>query len=191
MSTDLILAIDQGTTGTTCLLVDADLQVRARATREFPQHFPQPGWVEHDPEELWQSVLATIAEVMRSSGIAATRVVAIGITNQRETSLIWDRHTGEPLHRALVWQDRRTAGACEACKAGRPRRARSGQDRPGARPLLLGHQARSGCSTTSPARAPAPRPASSPPAPSTPTWCGGSAPARPTSASRATPHARS
>ena len=117
MSTDLILAIDQGTTGTTCLLVDADLQVRARATQEFPQHFPQPGWVEHDPEELWQSVLATISEVLRSSGVAATRIAAIGITNQRETSLVWDRRTSAPLHRALVWQDRRTAGVCEALKA--------------------------------------------------------------------------
>jgi glycerol kinase len=115
MSTDLILAIDQGTTGTTCLLVDADLQVRARATREFPQHFPQPGWVEHDPEELWRSVLAAIAEVTR--GADPARIVAIGITNQRETSLVWERSGGAPIYRALVWQDRRTAGVCEALKA--------------------------------------------------------------------------
>ena len=112
MSTDLILAIDQGTTGTTCLLVDADLQVRARATREFPQHFPQPGWVEHDPEELWQSVLATIAEVVRSSGAEATRIAAIGITNQRETTVVWNRKTGQPIHHAIVWQDRRAEPAC-------------------------------------------------------------------------------
>ncbi len=117
MATDLILAIDQGTTGTTCLLVDASLQVLARATHEFPQHFPQPGWVEHDPDELWASVIAAIATVLQRSGIAATRIAAIGITNQRETSLVWDRSTSAPIHRALVWQDRRTAGVCEALKA--------------------------------------------------------------------------
>ena len=116
--TDLILAVDQGTTGTTCLLVDANLRVVARATREFPQHFPQPGWVEHDPDELWASVLATIADVIAASSGAAARIAAIGITNQRETSLIWDRKTGAAVHRALVWQDRRTAGVCEALKAG-------------------------------------------------------------------------
>jgi len=117
MSADLILAIDQGTTGTTCLLVDASLKVLARATREFPQHFPQPGWVEHDPEELWQSVLAVIADAMAHSGADTARIAAIGITNQRETSLVWDRRTGTAIHRALVWQDRRTAGVCEALKA--------------------------------------------------------------------------
>ena len=117
MPADLILAIDQGTTGTTCLLVDSGLKVRARATREFPQHFPQPGWVEHDPEELWHSVLAVIAEVMSRSGADATSIAAIGITNQRETSLVWDRRSGAAIHHALVWQDRRTAGVCEALKA--------------------------------------------------------------------------
>jgi glycerol kinase len=118
MSTDLILAIDQGTTGSTCLLVDRDLRVLARSTREFPQHFPQPGWVEHDPEELWASVLGVIADVLAASGAAPARIAAIGITNQRETSLVWERRGGAPVHRALVWQDRRTAGVCEALKAG-------------------------------------------------------------------------
>ena len=126
MPADLILAIDQGTTGTTCLLVDSGLKVLARATREFPQHFPQPGWVEHDPEELWRSVLAVIADVLRlmrlmplmpHGGAEAARIAAIGITNQRETSLVWDRRSGAAVHRALVWQDRRTAGVCEALKA--------------------------------------------------------------------------
>ena len=117
MTCDLILAIDQGTTGTTCLLVDAGLRVLARSTREFPQHFPQPGWVEHDPDELWGSVLAVIADVIASSGVEAGRIAAIGITNQRETSLVWERSGGAPIHRALVWQDRRTAGVCEALKA--------------------------------------------------------------------------
>ena len=117
MTRDLILAIDQGTTGSTCLLVDPQLRVLARATREFPQHFPQPGQVEHDPDELWGSVLAAIGDVLDQSGAPATRIAAIGITNQRETSLVWERASGRPLHRALVWQDRRTAPACEALRA--------------------------------------------------------------------------
>lgn len=117
MTADLILAIDQGTTGSTCLLVDPELRVLARATREFPQHFPEPGWVEHDPEELWRSVLAVVAEVLEQSRAPASRIAAIGITNQRETSLVWERTSGRPLHRALVWQDRRTAGVCEALRS--------------------------------------------------------------------------
>ncbi len=119
MSTPLILAIDQGTTGSTCLLVDSDLQVRARSTHDFPQHFPSPGLVEHDPEELWTSVLKGIREVravMESSG-EPHEIAAIGITNQRETSLIWSRETGAPIHKALVWQDRRTAKRCDELKA--------------------------------------------------------------------------
>ncbi len=115
-SPDLLLAIDQGTTGSTCLLVDQNLRVLARKNREFPQHFPKPGWVEHDPDEVWASVCSTLAEVMAMSGVDPKRIAAIGITNQRETSLIWDRKTGRPLHRALVWQDRRTAGHCEQLK---------------------------------------------------------------------------
>jgi glycerol kinase len=113
MSADLILAIDQGTTGTTCLLADCELAVLARSTHEFPQHFPRPGWVEHDPDELWQSVCAAIADVMAHAGVDPSRVAGIGITNQRETSLVWSRRDGKPIHRALVWQDRRTATACE------------------------------------------------------------------------------
>ena len=99
MTRDLILAIDQGTTGSTCLLVDPQLRVLARATREFPQHFPQPGQVEHDPDELWGSVLAAIGDVLDQSGAPATRIAAIGITNQRETSLVWERASGRPLPR--------------------------------------------------------------------------------------------
>jgi glycerol kinase len=117
MTSDLILAIDQGTTGSTCLLVDPQLRVLARATREFPQHFPRPGWVEHDPEELYGSVLGAIADVLAASGVDTGRIAAVGITNQRETSLVWERDSGRPLHRALVWQDRRTAQACEALRA--------------------------------------------------------------------------
>lgn len=109
---DLILAIDQGTTGSTCLLVDANLTVLARATTEFAQHYPKPGWVEHDPDEIWASVLSSIEQVLARAELPATRIAAIGITNQRETSLIWDRATSAPLHRAIVWQDRRTAEHC-------------------------------------------------------------------------------
>jgi glycerol kinase len=114
MSADLILAIDQGTTGTTCLLVDPELRVVAQAKHEFPQHFPQPGWVEHDPEELWASVLAGISDVLERSRVPRTSIAAIGITNQRETTLVWDRASGERVHRAIVWQDRRTASMCES-----------------------------------------------------------------------------
>lgn len=110
--TDLILAIDQGTTGSTCLLVDGALNVVGRASRPFPQHFPQPGWVEHDPKELWDSVCGAVADVLEASGADPGSIVGIGITNQRETSVLWDRKTGEPIHRAIVWQDRRTADTC-------------------------------------------------------------------------------
>ncbi len=113
---DLILAIDQGTTGSTALLVNRELEILARANREFPQHFPRPGWVEHDPDELWASVCDAVAEVMRASEVDPSRIAALGITNQRETSLIWERSSGRPLHRALVWQDRRTANTCAALK---------------------------------------------------------------------------
>jgi glycerol kinase len=116
VSTELILAIDQGTTGTTCLLVDRELQVLARATHEFEQHFPQPGWVEHDPAQLWTSVCVAIADVLSRCEGAAARIVAIGLTNQRETAIVWDRHSGAPIHRALVWQDRRTADICAALR---------------------------------------------------------------------------
>ena len=114
---DLILAIDQGTTGSTCLLVDAELQVVAKHNHEFPQHFPQPGWVEHDPDEVWSSIVRAIADVLAKSGVAPSRIAAIGVTNQRETSLLWDRKSGAAIHRAIVWQDRRTASRCEELQA--------------------------------------------------------------------------
>ena len=116
MSRDVILAIDQGTTGSTCLLVDATMRVVARATHDFPQHFPEPGRVEHDPNEIWSSVSAAIADALARSGIAASRIAAIGVTNQRETSLVWRKDDGRPIHRAIVWQDRRTADACAALR---------------------------------------------------------------------------
>jgi glycerol kinase len=102
----VILAIDQGTTGTTCLLVDDELEIRGRGYAELPQHFPKPGWVEHDPREIWRSVLEAAERALVETP------TAIGITNQRETTIVWDRRTGEPVHNAIVWQDRRTADRC-------------------------------------------------------------------------------
>ncbi len=107
-----LLAIDQGTTGTTALVMDADGRTRGRATQEFEQHFPQPGWVEHEIEDIWQSVLASVRTAIDRAGIGWGAIGAIGITNQRETTLVWERATGRPIHRAIVWQDRRTADRC-------------------------------------------------------------------------------
>jgi glycerol kinase len=109
----MLLAVDQGTTGTTCLVVDEELRVRASGYREIAQHFPRSGWVEHDPEELWDSVLAAAAEALTGARIEARDLDAIGITNQRETTIVWERSSGRPVHRAIVWQDRRTAERCK------------------------------------------------------------------------------
>jgi glycerol kinase len=107
-----VLAIDQGTTSTRALLFRADMSIAATAQQEFPQHFPADGEVEHDPQDLWSTTLATCRDAMRQAGATASDIAAIGITNQRETTLLWDRATGVPLHRAIVWQDRRTADVC-------------------------------------------------------------------------------
>lgn len=112
----VILAIDQGTTGTTVALMDARGRVLTSVNHEFPQHYPKPGWVEHDPEDIWRSVLKGIRAVFRRGVAAATQVVAIGITNQRETAMLWDRASGAPLNRAIVWQCRRTTDFCEGLK---------------------------------------------------------------------------
>jgi len=109
----VILAIDQGTTGTTCLVFDADGGVRGRAYRELTQHFPQPGWVEHDAAELWDVTQAVAGEALDDAACRPGMLQAVGITNQRETVCVWDPSTGEPLHRAIVWQDRRTAARCD------------------------------------------------------------------------------
>jgi glycerol kinase len=108
----MLLAVDQGTTGTTCLVVDEELRVRASGYREIAQHFPRSGWVEHDPEELWESVLAAAADALTGARIEARELDAVGITNQRETTIVWERSSGLPVHRAIVWQDRRTAERC-------------------------------------------------------------------------------
>jgi len=115
MSRGLVLAIDQGTTGSTALLLDRAGTVRARGYAELPQHFPRPGWVEHDGGEIWASVRAAVRQALRGAGGRSGRVpvAAIGITNQRETTLVWDRRSGRPLARAIVWQDRRTSARCD------------------------------------------------------------------------------
>ncbi len=112
-----ILAVDQGTTSSRAIVFDRDLAVVAIAQREFPQHFPRPGWVEHDPEDIWRSVVATCRAAIRKAGILPTDIVGIGITNQRETVVVWDRKSGAPIHRAIVWQDRRTTDHCAALAA--------------------------------------------------------------------------
>jgi glycerol kinase len=109
----LILAIDQGTTGTTCLVFDVEGRIAGRAYSEFRQHFPRPGWVEHDANEIWAVTQGVAREAIAAAGIEGAQLKAIGITNQRETVVAWDPESGEPLHRALVWQDRRTAGRCD------------------------------------------------------------------------------
>lgn len=120
-----VLAIDQGTTGTTALILDETGRTLARVNREFPQHFPQPGWVEHDPEEIWASVEAACAHAVADAGIPKSDIALVGITNQRETTLLWERGSGRPLARAIVWQDRRTAPLCAALRdAGHEARVR-------------------------------------------------------------------
>jgi len=114
---ELILAIDQGTTGSTAVVVDAHGHAKGRANVEFPQHFPKPGEVEHDANEIWSSVLQAVGMALERAGAKGTDVAAIGITNQRETTLLWDRKTGAPIHRAIVWQDRRTADRCAELRA--------------------------------------------------------------------------
>jgi glycerol kinase len=112
----VILAIDQGTTGTTCLVFDRQGGVAGRAYSEFEQFFPRPGWVEHDANEIWEVTRRVAAEAIAAAGIEGAELDAIGIANQRETVVAWDPQTGEPIHRALVWQDRRTAGRCDELK---------------------------------------------------------------------------
>jgi len=110
----VVIALDQGTTSSRAILFDHSGDLVAAAQQEFTQHFPQPGWVEHDAHEIWESQLAVAQEVLEKSGTSVANVAALGITNQRETTLIWDRKTGQPIHNAIVWQDRRTAAYCNS-----------------------------------------------------------------------------
>ncbi|MEB2284566.1 MAG: glycerol kinase [Polyangiaceae bacterium UTPRO1] len=111
-----VMAIDQGTTGSTVLVFDRRGRIAGRAYAELRQHYPQPGWVEHDAEEIWRVTLAVARQALRKAKVKAGALAAIGITNQRETAVVWDRRTGQPIHRAIVWQDRRTADVCAALK---------------------------------------------------------------------------
>lgn len=112
-----LLALDQGTTSSRAALFDTQGGLVAIAQEEFTQHYPRPGWVEHDPEQIWQSQLDTAREVLAKADVRADQVLALGITNQRETVVLWDRATGRAVANAIVWQDRRTAATCEALKA--------------------------------------------------------------------------
>lgn len=112
-----ILALDQGTTSSRAILFDRNGLPVEMAQNEFPQYFPQPGWVEHDPEEIWQSQLNAACEVIQKRGISADEIAALGITNQRETAVLWDRNTGQPVSRAIVWQCRRTAALCDRLRS--------------------------------------------------------------------------
>lgn len=114
---DAVLALDQGTTGSTALVFARDGQILARAYSEFTQYYPQPGWVEHDPEEIWRVSEQVMVEALDAAGVGPRDVKAIGITNQRETTVVWDRLTGEPIHPAIVWQSRQTADICARMRA--------------------------------------------------------------------------
>lgn len=108
-----ILAIDQGTTSTRAILFDENMRPAGTAQQEFTQHFPEAGWVEHDPEEIWQTTLNVCRDVLSQNGVSVDQIAGIGITNQRETTVVWERETGNPIHNAIVWQDRRTASICD------------------------------------------------------------------------------
>ena len=111
-----VIALDQGTTSSRCILFDRKQTIVGLAQREFPQYYPKPGWVEHDPMEIWSSQYSVLTEVLAQTGVSPEEVAAIGITNQRETTIVWDRHTGRPICNAIVWQCRRTASLCETLK---------------------------------------------------------------------------
>ncbi|MEM1199832.1 MAG: glycerol kinase GlpK [Pseudomonadota bacterium] len=114
---EYVLAIDQGTTSSRAIVFDKDCKIAGVAQEEFAQHFPHSGWVEHEPEDIWETVVRTCRQALANASAESHQVAAIGITNQRETTLVWDRKTGKPIHRAIVWQDRRTAERCAALKA--------------------------------------------------------------------------
>jgi len=117
MPAQYILSLDQGTTSSRAILFDHNGSIRQMAQKEFRQYYPQPGWVEHDPEEIWSSQYGVLAEVLAKANITTRDVAAIGITNQRETVIVWERSSGKPIHPAIVWQDRRTAGFCDQLKS--------------------------------------------------------------------------
>ena len=111
-----VLAIDQGTTSTRAILFDQNMQPAFTSQQELAQHYPRSGWVEHDAEEIWGSVMATVLDVMNKASCKPESIASIGITNQRETTVLWDRNSGIPIFKAIVWQDRRTASYCETLR---------------------------------------------------------------------------
>ena len=111
-----VLALDQGTTSSRAIVFAADLSIKGLAQREFAQHYPASGWVEHDPDDIWRTTLETARQAIAASGLVAGDLAAVGITNQRETCLLWDKRTSKPIHRAIVWQDRRSADLCRRLK---------------------------------------------------------------------------
>ena len=118
MEKKFILALDQGTTSSRAIVFDHNGQIKSVAQKEFTQYFPQPGWVEHNPNEIWSSQASVIAEAISAIDINGLDIAGIGITNQRETTIVWDIDTEEPIYNAIVWQDRRTAEYCDKLKAG-------------------------------------------------------------------------
>ena len=185
-----LVAIDQGTTSTRAIVFDASLAPVATAQQELRQIYPRPGWVEHDPEDIWSAVVATVREAMAKAGLGAKDVAGIGITNQRETTIVWDRVNGKPIHNAIVWQDRRTAEACAALQAAGPRQLVRGENRPGARSVFLRDQDRLAARQCRRRARAQPSRANSPSARSTRTCCGGSPAARSTPPTRPTQRAR-
>ena len=117
MQEQYILALDQGTTSSRAMVFDRQGNVVSVAQKEFGQIYPQPGWVEHDPQEIWSTQAGVAAEAVTRAGLNGASIAAIGITNQRETTIVWDRETGQPIYNAIVWQDRRTADFCDQLKA--------------------------------------------------------------------------
>ena len=111
-----VMALDAGTTSNRCILFNEKGEMCSVAQKEFTQYFPKPGWVEHDAEEIWSTQLEVAQEAMRNLGVTAADIAAIGITNQRETTIVWDKNTGEPIHHAIVWQCRRTSEYCDSLK---------------------------------------------------------------------------
>ena len=128
-----VMALDAGTTSNRCILFNEKGEMCSVAQKEFTQYFPKPGWVEHDATEIWLTQYAVAAEALSKAGATAADIAAIGITNQRETTIVWDKVTGEPVYHAIVWQDRSTA------RGQRLKRKIPRQDRPGDRPVLLRH----------------------------------------------------
>ena len=154
-----ILALDQGTTSSRAIVFDHDGAHRRRRAEGIPADLSAAGWVEHDPREIWASQIGVAVEALGRAQVRPRDVAAIGITNQRETTIVWDRETGEPIHNAIVWQDRRTADFCERLKARRARaRSIQAQDRPAHRRLFFGAARSAGFSTTCRARGRAPKP---------------------------------